>query len=126
MKQDKDSGSRAAKYGLAGAVAVAEKIGAKRVSSRSNEFELDGERITIRMAHIGNHQVGTLYEMLKRVKTVIGAFEIAPNEYELLSLSSDIYRKPQHMRDSKGRVGLVRKKIFIDHGKSVATVKLRV
>jgi hypothetical protein len=58
--------------------------------------------------------------MLERVQTVIAAFEVTPNEYELFSLSRDVFK--QHMRDSKGedKVGLVRKKIFLEQGAVVA------
>src|SRR3954451_2698030 len=99
MTQDRESGATAAKFGHAVATLIGNQIGAKKLSTKANEFELNGERITIRMAHIGTDQVGALYDMLNRVKTVIGAFEVLPNEYELLSLSPDIYQK--HMRDSK-------------------------
>jgi hypothetical protein len=84
MTQNRDSGAEAAKFGHKAAGLIAEKIGAKKLTSKSNEFDLKGNRVTIRTAHQGNNQVGVLYSMLGRVQSVIAAFEIAPNEYELL------------------------------------------
>jgi hypothetical protein len=126
MTQNRESGAEAAKFGRKAATLIAEQLGAKKLNSKSNEFELRGKRITIRTAHQGNNQVGVLYGMLERVQSVIAAFEIAPNEFELLSLSPEKYREA--MRDSKtgkGRVGLVQKKVFNENGTVVATVKIK-
>jgi len=125
MTQDKESGGKAAKFGLRAAAAVGEKIGAKKVNPRANEFEFKGQRVTIRMAHLDTNQVGVLYSMLERVQAVIGAFEISTNEYELLSVPSATFK--QSLRDSNtgnGRVGLVRKSVFVEKGKLVANVTL--
>src|SRR5579859_6012276 len=107
MTQNRDTGAEAARFGHTAAALIAEKIGAKKLTRNSNEFELSGKRVTIRTARQGNNQIGVLYDMLKRVQSVIGAFEIAPNEFELYSLSPDEFHKA--MRDSptgKGFVGL--------------------
>jgi hypothetical protein len=123
--QNRESGAEAARFGLKAAALIGEKIGAKKSSSNSNEFVRNGKAVTIRTARQGNNQVGVLYGMLGRVQAIIGAFEIAPNEYELLSLSPEAYRDA--MRDSKtgkGRVGLVQKKVFIEKGAFVAKVKI--
>ena len=125
MTQDRETGAEAARYGHEAATLIGEKIGAKKLTSNSNEFAWNGQRVTIRTARQGNNQVGVLYDMLKRVQSVIGAFEIAPNEFELLSLSPEIFES--EMRDSNtggGRVGLVRKKVFAEKGKPVARIKL--
>src|SRR5437016_2774546 len=125
MSQTKESGREAAEYGLQGAAVIGQKIGAKKISKRGNEFEFNGQRVTIRMAHLENNQVGVLYDMLERVQAVIGAFETSPNEYQLLSLSPAVYQA--NMRDSNtgnGRVGLVRKSVFVEQGSFVANVSL--
>lgn len=126
MTQTQESGAEAARFGHTGAAQVAEKIGAIRISSRSNEFDLKGQRVTIRMARLGNKQVGVLYAMLERVQAVIGAFETSPNEFEILSISPDTFQ--QFMRDSKtgeGQVGLVRKSVFEERGKRLGKISLR-
>lgn len=125
MTQNRDTGAEAARFGHTAAALIAEKIGAKKLTSNSNEFEWNGEHVTIRTARLGNNQVGVLYDMLKRVQFVIAAFEIAPNDFELLSLSPEIFQSA--MRDSKtgkGRVGLVQKKVFAEKGQFVRRVKL--
>ena len=125
MSQNRNTGAAASEFGHRGAALIAEKLGARRVSSHSNEFEWNAERVTIRMAHQGNNQVGVLYSMLPCIKAVIAAFETAPDEYELFSLSPDVYR--EKMRDSntgQGRVGLVQKKVFMERGRFVAKVDL--
>ncbi len=127
MTQNRESGSEAAKFGHRTAAIIGERIGARKLTSRSNEFELNGKRITIRTAHHGTNQVGVLYAMLDRVQSIIGAFEIEPDEYELHSLSPEIYRKA--MRDSttgKGRVGLVQKKVFAEKGSFVSKVRIKL
>jgi hypothetical protein len=124
MTQNRESGWEAVKFGHQAAALIGSKIGAKKLSPRSNEFELNGKRITIRTARQGNNQVGVLYAMLRRVQSVIAAFEVAPGEFELYSLSPEKYQIA--MRDSKtgkGRVGLVRKQVFLEQGDFVAKVK---
>lgn len=108
MTQNRESGGEAAKFGHQAAALITAKIGAKKLSPRSNEFELKGKRITIRTARQHNNEVGVLYDMLKLVQSVIGAFEIAPSEFELLSISPQTFL--YEMRDSKtgkGRFGLM-------------------
>ena len=125
MTQSHETGAEAARFGHKAAALIADQIGAKKLTRNSNEFQWNGKRVTIRTARQGNNQVGVLYDMLKRVQSVIGAFETAPNEFELLSLSPEIFQS--EMRDSKtgnGRVGLVRKIVFDEKGKSVGRVNL--
>ncbi|HEY2572821.1 MAG TPA: hypothetical protein VGH65_02090, partial [Verrucomicrobiaceae bacterium] len=125
MTQNRETGAEAARFGHKAAALIAENIGAKKLTRNSNEFEWNGKRVTIRTARQGNNQVGVLYDMLPRMHSVIAAFETAPNEFELLSLSPEIFQS--EMRDSKtgkGRVGLVRKKVFDEKGKLVGRVNL--
>ena len=125
MTQNHETGAEAARFGHKAAALIADQIGAKKLTRNSNEFQWNGKHVTIRTARQGNNQVGVLYEMLKRVQSVIGAFETAPNEFELLSLSPEIFQS--EMRDSKtanGRVGLVRKIVFDEKGKHVGRVNL--
>jgi hypothetical protein len=125
MTQNRDTGAEAARFGHEVAALIGEKIGAKKLTRNSNEFELNGKRVTIRTAHQATDQVGVLYSMLQRVQAVIAAFEAAPNEFELHSITPEIFQT--EMRDSNtggGRVGLVRKKVFLEKGTFVATVKI--
>jgi hypothetical protein len=125
MTQNRQSGAEAAEFGHKAAALIGRSISAKKLTARSNEFDWRGKRVTIRTARQGNNQVGVLYAMLGRVQAVIAAFEVAPNKYELYSLSPETYREA--MRDSKtgkGRVGLVQRKAFVEKGTFIVNVKI--
>ena len=127
MPQDRESGAAAANFGHIAAAAIAAKIGARKLSARSNEFELNGKRVTIRTARKKTSDFGVLYAMLDRVESVIAAYESAPDEFELRSISPETFREA--MRDSptnKGRVGLVRKTVFVEKGAFVAKVNIAI
>lgn len=125
MTQNRDTGAEASEFGHAMAAFLAEKLGAQKLTVNSNEFEWNGQRITIRTARQGNTSVGVTYAMLDRIQLVIAAFECTPDEYELFSLLPTTYK--QSMRDSKGKgkVGLVSKKTFVEHGQLVARIKTK-
>lgn len=124
MPQDSKSGARANVYGHKTSRLIAEKIGAVSVSDHSNEFAFEGRLITIRCAQKGNLQVGVTYTMLNRIDAVVAAFEIGKNLYELYEMTPSLYK--MYMRDSKnqGTVGLVRKQVFLQKGKSLHTLRL--
>ena len=117
MPQDAITGALAREFGLMKAKELGDKIGAKQIRPGSNEFEMNGIRVTIRCAKKSNSDVGVTYAMLKRVSLVIGAFENDSGGYDLISLDSGEYSR--NMRDSKGqgKVGLVRRSTFLDKGK---------
>ena len=127
MTQDRESGAAAAHFGHKAAAAIGAKIGATKLSSRSKEFELNGKRVTIRTARKKTNDFGVLYAMLDRVESVIAAYETAPDEFELRSISPEVFR--EEMRDSptgKGCVGLVQKKVFVERGTFVAKVNIAI
>src|SRR5436189_5649016 len=110
MAQNRESGAEAARFGLEAAAKIGERIGARKLTRNSNEFEYNGQSVTIRTAHKGTTDVGFTYKMLERIELVIGAFEVKDNEFDLLSLSPETFKN--YMRDSttgKGRGGLVRR-----------------
>lgn len=125
MTQDRQSGAEAAKFGLEAAALIAEKIGAEKVKSGSNEFRYKGQLITMHTARGRTNQIGVTYATLDRVQLVISAFEKTPNVFELRALSPEVFRA--EMRDSptgRGRVGLVRKKVFDEKGQFNALVSI--
>lgn len=124
MPQDAKSGARANKYGRETSRLIAKKIGAISLKENSNEFAFEGRLITIRCAHKGNLQVGVPYRMLERIDSVLAAFEIEKKVYNLYEMTPCLYN--MHMRDSKkeGRVGLVRKQVFVKKGKALRDVRL--
>jgi len=124
MPQDAKSGARANKYGLNTSRLIAKHIGALSLKENSNEFAFEGRLVTIRCARMGNAQVGVLYSMLEEVDSVIAAFEVKKNVYELYEMTPSLYKR--HMRDSKkeGRLGLVNKVVFEREGKIFRRVRL--
>ncbi len=124
MPQTRETGAAANEYGHATARAIAAKIGAVPVTEHSNEFAFQGKLVTIRCASQGDNQVGVLYTMLKRIDLVIAAFEEEHAQYRLFSMTPHLYAT--QLRDSKhaGKVGLVRKTQFKDHGTPLQIVSL--
>jgi hypothetical protein len=128
MPQDRESGARANKYGRETAKKIADKIGAKSISKISNEFELQGRKITIRCAKHSTNDFGVTYKMLERIDAIYAALEQKNSEYELYEISPSIFKK--NMRETKsrgpaaGKVGLVKKSVFVNEGKFIDSVKI--
>jgi hypothetical protein len=128
MPQDRESGARANQYGKETAKRIAEKIGAKSTSKISNEFELQGRKITIRCARHSNDSLGVTYKMLERIDVIFAALEQENGKYELYGISPSGFKK--NMRETKskgaaaGKVGLVRKSVFVNEGEFICSVKI--
>jgi hypothetical protein len=86
MPQNRETGA-GARDGRETSRFIAKKIGAKAISSNSNEFAYQGRRVTIRCAHLRTHYVGVPYRMLDRIDSVIAAFEDKTGEYDLYEMS---------------------------------------
>jgi hypothetical protein len=119
MPQNQETGAQANAWGHENSRIIAARIGAESISKTSNEFELDGKRVTIRCARKATTIVGVTYTMLDRVEAVIGAFEKSDGSFSLYQISPSVFRA--NMRDSKNenRVGLVRKKVLQDMGQAL-------
>ena len=128
MPQDRESGARANTYGRQTAKKVAERIGAKSITKTSNEFELQGRRITIRCARYSNSNLGASYKMLKRVDAVFAALEQEDGEYKLYEISPSKFKENMRPTRSKGpaagRVGLVRRSVFVNEGRFVRSLRV--
>lgn len=128
MPQDRESGARANEYGRKTAKKIGTKIGAESISKISNEFVLDDRKITIRCARHTTNDIGVTYKMLQRIDAVLAALEQENGEYELYEISPKKFE--QNMRETRsrgaaaGKVGLVRKSLFVNDGKFVCMVKL--
>lgn len=126
MAQDRASGADANKYGRERSRKMAIAIGAVSISETSNEFELDTRKITIRCARKRTLNLGTPYKLLERVSAVIAALEQENGSYKLYEISPEKFK--QNMRPTRstgpsaGRVGLVRKSVFINEGKFIQEV----
>ncbi len=129
MPQNRESGARANKYGRETAQIIAKGIGAKSISKTSNEFELQGRKITIRCAKHSTDSLGVTHKMLKRIDAIFGALEQEDGKYEIYELSPSLFEKRKRETRSRGasagKVGLVRKSVFIDEGKFVCSLNIQ-
>lgn len=128
MTQDRVTGAAANAWGRATARAIAAKIGAVMKGRTSNEATLDGKKVVIKCAASATDSVGVTFKMLDRLDSVIGAFQLDDESFELWSLSPEKFR--QEMRDTRsrgsaaGKVGLVRRDSFEKSGRLLARVRL--
>lgn len=128
MVQDKESGARANRFGRETAPKIMRKLGTTPIDANTNECYLDGRLVAIKCARAKTNDIGVSYKMLKRLAGVIGAFETQPEVYELYEIDPALFQK--NMRPTRstgpasGRVGLVRKSLFISRGKKLEQVKL--
>ncbi len=129
MPQDRESGAQAVEYGLQTARKIAQKLDGRKIgNSRSNEYEVSGKKIVIKCARFNTNSVGVSYQMLDRVAAILGSFEVENGNYDIYELKPDIYRanmRPTRSTGSSaGRVGIVRKSIFLDQGKFLRCISL--
>jgi hypothetical protein len=124
MPQNRETGARADKYGRETSQFIAKKIGAKAISSNSNEFAYHGRRVTIRCDHRRTPYVGMPYRMLDRIDSVIAAFEDKSGEYDLYEMSPALIRIRTRHSKGKEKVALVRKSLLVDFGRFVKHVTI--
>ena len=128
MPQDRESGARANRYGRETAIKIADAIGATSISKTSNEFTLKGRKITIRCARHSTNDLGVTYKMLERIDAVFSALEQEDGTYEFYEISPSMFEENMRATRSKGaaagKVGLVRKSVFINEGKFIRSVSI--
>lgn len=128
MPQDRESGRRAAEWGLKTGAAVAAAVGAVKLRDGSNECDYRGQRVVIKCAHEKTLYVGVLTEMLSRLDAVIGAFERPDGGFDLRKMSRDEYLRLMRTSKSRGHVPnrgqQVRRRDFETHGTYITTVRL--
>lgn len=126
MPQDRKSGAAANRYGRQTAKKIMTKLDTKPISSMSNECMLKGRRVAIKCSRKHTKCIGVSYLMLKRLDTVIGAFEVENNTYDLYELSPRVFSSNMRPTRSKGaaagKVGLVRQSIFEERGKFIQSL----
>jgi len=129
MPQGRESGARAVEYGLQTARKIAQILGGRKVGNkRSNEYEIENKSIVIKCARIRTNSVGVSYRMLKRVTAILGCFEVEENVYDIYEMKPKVYSK--HMTptrstgSSKGRVGKVKKSVFLDRGRLLQRISI--
>ena len=87
-----------------------------------------GEIVVIKCSASKRGEVGVSYLMLERIAAVIGAFAKNSNQFDLYRLSPEDYE--EHMRPtrskgpSSGKVGIVRKNVFLQLGKHLGVIDI--
>jgi len=124
MTQNQESGASANDFGRDNAARVAKAIGAVLTEpKRSNAAILQGRRIVIKSAKIRTTSVGVPYTLLSKVDSVVAAFEEKGGDYVIFELSVDDYRKNEKPRSTDGAAGLVMKKVFLEKGREIGSLK---
>ena len=128
MPNDHESGAAGNSFGHANAPRLARLLGAQLKRQGSNEATLDGRLVALKSAGVNTDQVGVTYLMLDRVAEVIAAFQREDGRFDVYALSASDYRA--HMRatrstgPSNGRVGKVRRAVFVEKGRLLGTKTL--
>jgi hypothetical protein len=127
MSQNRESGAAAANWGLDCGRRLAASLGATRPTGNSNACRLEGKSIVIKCAAITTDSVGVTFKMLEQLEEIVGAFQLAEGSFDVWALTAAQYR--QAMRDtashgaSAGRVGIVRKAFFEQHGRHIGRIR---
>jgi len=128
MPQDRSSGAAANRWGRETARQIASQIGAVMQRRGSNEALLNGQKVVIKSAAPATDSVGVSYKMLETLDAVIGAFQLDDGSFELWSISPQQFgaamRETRSRGPSAGKVALVRKRVFVSHGKSLGRVRI--
>ena len=111
------------------ATALIKHLRGKNRKRGSNEFDLDGERVTIHSSQYreGRPQsVGVTLVCLVTVKSVLGAFQDNNGSYQIMSLPAGEFKKASRLTASHGpakdRVVIVKRSVFEAKGKRIAVV----
>ena len=128
MAQDRHSGAEANRYGREVARAIANRLGTSCPNKNSNECVYKGKRVVIKCAHANTQDIGVTYRMLERIDKVIAAFEQDSGAYRLYCLTPAQFGKNMRPTASRGpaagRVGLVRKSVFLEKSQFLAAISI--
>ncbi len=129
MPQDRESGAKASRFGHRNGTAMIAQLRGTNRKAGSNEFDLQGERVSVHSAHYRRgrvQSVGVTRLCLKTVKSVLGAFQDKNGSFQILKLPVDHFKKfsrPTASRGpSSGRVVIVKRSVFEEHGKLVTVI----
>jgi hypothetical protein len=128
MPQNRETGAEADRWGRETARKIILLLHGKPISKFSNECKIRGQRLVVKCARPTTQKVGVSYQMLERIDAVIGAFARDHRMFDLFLLTASQYKvhmTPTRSRGaSSGHVGMVRKLIFEQLGKSKGLVDI--
>ncbi len=125
VPQDRESGAAGNDFGHQTAPKIASAIGATMIGRSSNEATWRAQRVVIKCARPATTSVGVTHAMLDRLDAVLAAFQRTDGRFDIFEMSPDIFRRemrPSRSTGAAGRVGVVTRRAFQEHGQSISTV----
>jgi hypothetical protein len=127
MPQNRKSGAAANKWGRQTARKIATEIGAVMLGSNSNEARFRNKRVVIKCARRATVNIGVMFNMLERLDSIIGAFQLADNSFKLWTLAIPVFRSEMRVTRSKGvsagKVGQVQRSVFVNRGRLLGRIR---
>jgi hypothetical protein len=128
MPQNQATGAAAAAWGREMGRRLGAALGGTSLSRQANEFSIGNRRVAVKTARAQTSSVGVTYLVLERVDDVYGCWEVAPAEFDVWSLPTDVFKSAMRETASKGpsagRVGLVTRTVFESRGKAIGRIRL--
>lgn len=128
MSQDKESGAKASQWGHETAKKIAHAIGATIPGASSNECSYEGNNVVIKCAALNTDSVGVTYSMMGRISHIIGAFQTEDSSFDVWTLpiaaAQESMRPTASRGTAAGKVGIIRKELFLKRGRNIQRVRL--
>jgi hypothetical protein len=125
--QDRASGAAGRLYGLQTGALIARLVGARQVSTNSNEVVWNDRCAVIKACAPNNNFFGVTAKMLNRLQDIYGAFELDNGDIELWWISPERFsageRPSPSARNRGADTRLIRKRFVKEVGKHVRTFK---
>jgi hypothetical protein len=130
MPQDEASGARADAFGRVNAVRIAGATTARLLAQgRGNEAVYRGRKTVLKSAGKQTSSVGVGYKMLKRLDSIIAAFELPNGRWRNMELDVATFKRNEPTTRSTGssvnKVGIVAKNVFLNEGWLLGECTLR-
>lgn len=125
MPQDRESGAAGNDFGHKTAPKIAAALGATMIGRGSNEATWRTQRVVIKCARPATKSVGVTHTMLDRLDAILAAFQRTDGQFDVCEMSPTVFRRemrPSRSTGAAGRVGVVTRRAFQEHGRSVRTV----
>jgi hypothetical protein len=104
---------------------IAKLVGARKLSSTSNEVIWNERRAVIKASAPGNDSFGVTAKMLERLEDIYGAFELDNGDIELWWISPEKFvvgQRPSPSARNRGAdIRLIRKNFVKEFGKYIKT-----
>ncbi len=121
-------GARAGRWGHVTSRKIAGILGGTELSKTANEFDINGQRMTIRCARPRTSSVGLTNTMAQRIDGIIAAFQHSDGHFTLYRIAPDDWdrhcRKVTENHQNHGRVTLLARSICRQIGQNMGEISL--